>query len=59
MILRDLARQHFLTVIAGEPQRFLYRRDPGNDRILPAVAHAYRREMVRVSRMIHAKMNQS
>jgi hypothetical protein len=54
-ILLDLARDQFLTAIAGELERYTYRPDPGNDRILRAVADIYRHEMIRISTMIHAK----
>ena len=54
-ILNDLARNQFLTAIAGEPEHYTYRADPGNDRILRGVADVYRQEMIRISTMIHAK----
>jgi hypothetical protein len=54
-ILNDLARNQFLNVIVGELERYTYRADPGNDRILRGVADIYRQEMIRISTMIHAK----
>ena len=54
-ILSDLARNQFLSVIAGDPERYTYRADPGNDWILRGVAEIYRQEMIRISTMIHAK----
>src|SRR5512142_802969 len=54
-ILNDLARNQFLNVIVGELERYTYRADPGNDRILRGVGEIYRQEMIRISTMIHAK----
>ena len=54
-ILNDLARNQFLSVIAGEPEEYTFRMDPGNDWILRGVADIYRQEMIRISTMIHAK----
>jgi predicted ArsR family transcriptional regulator len=54
-ILQDLTRNQFLSLAAGEPEKYSYRPDAGNDRILRGVADIYRQEMIRISRMIHAK----
>jgi len=54
-ILQDLTRNQFLSLTAGEPEEYSYRPDAGNDRILRGVADIYRQEMIRISRMIHAK----
>jgi predicted ArsR family transcriptional regulator len=54
-ILQDLTRNQFLSLTAGEPEKYSYRPDTGNDRILRGVAHVYRQEMIRISTMIHAK----
>ena len=54
-ILLDLARNQFLTAIGGEVERYTYRPDLNNDRILRAVADVYRQDMIRISTMIHAK----
>ena len=54
-ILNDLARNQFLSVIVGDLERYTYRADPGNDRILRGVADIYRQETIRISTMIHAK----
>ena len=55
VILDGLTRKQFLTIIAGEPDQYVFRADPGNDRILQGVAEIYRHETVRISTMIHAK----
>ena len=54
-ILQDLTRNQFLTVATEEAEEYCYRPDSGNDRILRGVAEVYRQEMIRISRMIHAK----
>lgn len=54
-ILLDLARNQFLAAIGGELERYRYRPDPNNDRILRALADVYRQDMIRISTMIHAK----
>ena len=53
-ILEDLVRDNFI-VAASEPGRYTYRAEPGHDRLLQAVADAYRGERIRISTMIHAK----
>jgi hypothetical protein len=55
IILDELTRKQFLTMISGEPDRYVFRADPGNDRILRGLAEIYRHETVRISTMIHAK----
>ena len=55
VILDGLARKQFLNVVAGEPDRYMFRADAANDRILRDVAEIYRHETVRISTMIHAK----
>ena len=54
-ILQDLEREHFLTLVAGEAEQYRYRTEPNTDRLLQALSDAYREEMIRISRMIHAK----
>jgi hypothetical protein len=58
-ILLDLGRNRFLTATGDELERYTYRPDPNNDRILRAVADVYRQDMVRISTMIHAKPSSS
>ena len=58
-ILQDLVRENLIRPLAGEQGQELYEADRRNDRIFQAVADAYREEMVRISRMIHAKPSSS
>ena len=58
-ILQDLVHENLITAFAGEQGQELYEADRRNNRILQAVADAYREEMVRISRMIHAKPSSS
>lgn len=54
-ILQDLVREHLIAAVAGEREGYEYRAEPHRDRLLQAVADAYREEMIRISTMIHAK----
>jgi predicted ArsR family transcriptional regulator len=54
-ILQDLVRDHLISFVTGEPERYIYRPAPDTDLLLGAVADAYRKEMIRISNMIHAK----
>lgn len=54
-LLQDLARHGFIAVVDGVEDCFRYQ--PGWDeaQILPRVADAYRRHLVQVAELIHAK----
>jgi hypothetical protein len=54
-ILQDLVRDHFIVLVAGASEKYRYSPGPEVDRLLRAVADAYRDEMIRISTMIHAK----
>jgi predicted ArsR family transcriptional regulator len=54
-ILQDLVRERLVVLLAGEREQYKYGADPGNDRLIQAVAYTYRDEMIRISTMIHAK----
>lgn len=54
-ILADLARQQLIAGPIGTPEAYHYSPDPGYDRLIAAVDATYRRELVRVSRLIHSK----
>lgn len=54
-ILQDLVREHLVVLVAGEQEQYKCGADPSDDRLIQAVAYAYRDEMVRISTMIHAK----
>lgn len=55
-LLRDLARRELIGVISGPPDQFRYEsRSAERDEIIGLVDATYRREIVRVSTMIHSK----
>jgi hypothetical protein len=54
-ILHDLARNQLVIRIARESEEYTYQAEPANDRMLRGIADVYRQEMIRISRMIHAK----
>lgn len=53
-ILADLERDSFLIQLSGE-EKYVCHPDTETDRLLDAVHDSYRREMIRVSTMIHSK----
>jgi len=53
-ILGDLERDSLLIQLAGE-EKYVCQPDPETERLLDAVNDSYRREMVRISTMIHSK----
>jgi hypothetical protein len=53
-ILQELKRDGLIG-LAAEPGDYCYQSGPEMDHLLQAVHDAYRREMVRISNMIHAK----
>ncbi len=55
-ILQDLARQGLIAAVAGTPEEYRYEPGPEEkDRLVGLVDATYRRELIRVSRMIHSK----
>ncbi len=54
-ILQDLAQLQLITPSGSDPGQYAYQPSPANDRMLRGIAGLYRQEMVRISRMIHAK----
>ncbi len=55
-LLQDLARQQLIDSDAGSPERYCYRDDPAErSRLIRMVDETYRREVVRVSTLIHSK----
>ncbi len=53
-ILQDLARRGLIAAVPGRAKEFRY--EPGErDQLLLAVEAAYRRDLVRISTMIHQK----
>jgi hypothetical protein len=56
LLLQDLARQRFLAVIPAEPEQYRYEsRSEQTDRLIATLDITYRREIVRVSTIIHSK----
>lgn len=55
-VLRDLIRLQIAQEIAGSPVRYAYitRSEEQND-LMHRIDHAYRRDLVRISTMIHSK----
>ena len=54
MILDDLAREN-LAAVSGSPAGYFYESEPARDRLAGLVDLAYRRELVRITRLIHSK----
>lgn len=54
-ILRDLCARGFLQELNGNPVRYQYASSEGNDRIISDLDTVYRSDLIRISRMIHAK----
>ena len=54
-ILDDLARAGLVSAITGATESYRY--DPGSelDQVVSAVESAYRRELIRITRLIHSK----
>jgi predicted ArsR family transcriptional regulator len=59
-ILQDLTRQSLLETDAGSPPRYSYAAGSADrDRLMTAVDATYRRDLVRLTGMIHAKGSQA
>ncbi|MGH9551436.1 MAG: hypothetical protein ACRD3W_18770 [Terriglobales bacterium] len=55
-LLQDLARQQLIDSDTDSPERYCYRDDPADrSRLIRMVDETYRREVVRVSTLIHSK----
>lgn len=55
-VMRDLARLQFVQEIAGPPLKYSYLpRSEEQDDLLRGIDNAYRRDLVRISTMIHSK----
>ncbi len=55
-LLQDLARQQLIDSDAGSPERYCYRDEPADrSRLIRMVDETYRREIVRISTLIHSK----
>ena len=54
IILEDLASRGLIAAVSGGPKQFRY--EPGElDRLLAALETAYRRDLIRITTMIHRK----
>jgi DNA-binding MarR family transcriptional regulator len=55
-LLQDLAQRGLVAMTPGEPARYAYESvSSEEDRLLEAIDVTYRRELVRISNMIHSK----
>ncbi len=54
-ILEDLLRQHLIVHISGSYEAFRYEPQPDEDKLIAAVDSTYRKELIRISRLIHSK----
>ena len=54
-ILEDLVRQRLIVPVSAAREVYRYESEPDKDRLLAAVDSTYRRELIRISRMIHSK----
>ena len=54
-ILEDLTRQGLIVLIPGVPEVFRYKMEPGRDELVALVDVTYRRELIRISTLIHSK----
>ena len=54
-ILEDLARQNLIVLMPGDPEAFRYKAEPGRDELTALVDATYRRELIRISTLIHSK----
>jgi hypothetical protein len=54
-ILEDLLRQHLTVRISGSYEAFRYEPQPDQDELIAAVDSTYRKELIRISRLIHSK----
>ncbi len=55
-ILQDLAQRDLIVAVQNTPDQYCYEsKDEARDRLLEAVDATYRRELVRVSNLIHSK----
>jgi hypothetical protein len=54
-ILNDLVRQRLIVPVSRVDEAYRYESEPDKDQLLAAVDSTYRRELIRISRMIHSK----
>ena len=54
-IMEDLARRHLILAVPGTAGTYRYVSEADRDHLVGAVDSTYRRELIRVSRLIHSK----
>ena len=54
-ILGDLVRQSLIVASPGPEEIYRYESEPEKDKLIRTVDAAYRRELIRISRLIHSK----
>jgi predicted ArsR family transcriptional regulator len=59
-LLQDLIRRGFIALVHGPPEGYRYESaSSGQDQLMAAVDETYRREVVRISTLIHSKPSAS
>jgi len=58
-ILDDLVRRRLISAIMGNTESFRYDPETDKDLLMAAVDSTYRRELIRVTRLIHSKASAS
>ena len=54
-ILQDLSRRGLVIVTATQPETYAFESEPEKDRLIDLVDRTYRRDLIRLSRLIHSK----
>ena len=54
-ILEDLVRHGLIAAVSGKADIYIYASLPEKDQLIAAVDTTYRKELIRISRLIHAK----
>jgi hypothetical protein len=54
-VLRDLSLQGLIVESGDSPRQYEYVSSPGRDRLMERLDSTYRRELIRITRMIHSK----
>jgi len=54
-ILDDLVRQGLIVVVSGARDTYHYEPEPNRDELVASADLTYRRELIRVTRLIHSK----
>jgi DNA-binding IscR family transcriptional regulator len=54
-LLSDLSRRALISLIPGETDKYFYSSEPEKDRVIELVDATYRKELIRITRMIHTR----